>query len=162
MNDVVTRYPGNPILTASDIPYPCWRCFNPAATKFGDQYLLLVRTQNEDGAESLGLALSDDGYHFAVDRAGNVWQARPLQFQGAHVKDHNEGNIGIVALGNFEQQRPTQAQVEAVHRHAREMMVTFNVPPSRLRTHQEWAATACPGRHMQRVLVASRSSGRFG
>ena len=51
----------------------------------------------------------DIGYHFAVDRSGTVWECRPLQWQGAHVGGHNEGNIGIVALGHFDEQRPTDA-----------------------------------------------------
>jgi beta-1,4-mannooligosaccharide/beta-1,4-mannosyl-N-acetylglucosamine phosphorylase len=66
MQRTITRHPDNPILTTADVPYPCTRCFNPAATKFGDQYLLLARTQDADGVESLGLALSDDGVHFTI------------------------------------------------------------------------------------------------
>lgn len=104
----------------------------------------------------------DIGYHFAVDRAGNVWEGRPLAYQGAHVKDHNEYNLGVVALGNFDRQQPTRAQLAALHRHVRLLVCTFGVPGSRLRTHQEWAPTACPGRHLQRYMVNARSTGTFG
>ena len=52
---------------------------------------------------------ADIAYHFAVDRAGRVWQARPLAYQGAHVRGHNEHNLGIVLLGNFEVQSPSAA-----------------------------------------------------
>jgi hypothetical protein len=104
----------------------------------------------------------DIGYHFAVDRAGNVWEGRPLTWQGAHVKDHNEHNVGVVALGNFDRQQPTRAQLTALHRHVRLLMDTFSVPAARLRTHQEWAPTACPGRHLQRYMVNARTTGTFG
>ena len=30
----------------------------------------------------------DVGYHYAVDRAGRVWECRPLTWQGAHVRNH--------------------------------------------------------------------------
>ena len=50
----------------------------------------------------------DIGYHYAVDRAGRVWETRPIDWQGAHVRDHNEGNIGVMALGNFDEQPPTR------------------------------------------------------
>lgn len=104
----------------------------------------------------------DIGYHYAVDRSGTVWEARPLVFQGAHVRDHNEGNIGVVALGNFDEQRPTQAQVEAVRRHVTLLMRTHAVSLTRLLTHQEWAPTACPGWHLQRYMVAGRAARAFG
>src|SRR5690606_33763918 len=64
-----------------------------------------------------GKGWGDIGYHFVVDRGGRIWQGRPLGFQGAHVKDHNEQNIGIMALGNFDLQSPSDAQVVGLSRH---------------------------------------------
>ncbi len=104
----------------------------------------------------------DIGYHFAVDRAGRVWEARPLTYQGAHVKDHNPGNIGIVVLGNFEEQQPSPAQLAALERHIRHLQSTYSLPASRVRTHQEWAPTACPGTHLQSHLAKLRRNGRQG
>lgn len=107
---------------------------------------------------------ADIGYHFAVDRAGRVWEARPLNWQGAHVKDHNPGNIGIVVLGNFEEQTPSDAQLDAVREHVTLLMHIYDVPPSRVHTHQEWqgAKTACPGASLQRSLERMRDSGGLG
>ena len=104
----------------------------------------------------------DIGYHFAVDRAGRVWEARPLTYQGAHVKDHNPGNIGIVVLGNFEEQQPSPAQLAALQLQIRHLQSTYSVPTSRVRTHQEWAPTACPGTHLRSCLAQLRSNGRQG
>jgi len=101
----------------------------------------------------------DIGYHFAIDRAGNIWEGRPLTYQGAHVKDHNEHNIGVVMLGNFDEQRPTNAQVEALNRHVKNLKAAYGVSTPRLKTHQEWAATACPGRNVQAYMVAARRTG---
>lgn len=39
------------------------------------------------------------GYHFVILRSGDVEIGRPLKFMGAHVKGHNEGNIGICLCG---------------------------------------------------------------
>lgn len=105
----------------------------------------------------------DIGYHFAVDRAGRVWEARPLCYQGAHVKDHNRGNIGIVVLGNFEEQSPSEAQLEALRRHIAALMRQYNVPPSHVQSHQEWGAhTACPGGRLQAYIDKTRRNGGFG
>ncbi len=110
-----------------------------------------------------GKGWGDIGYHFAVDRAGRVWEARPLNWQGAHVKDHNPGNIGIVVLGNFDQQRPSAAQLDGVCLHVSTLMRVYNVPLDRVHTHQEWGSpTACPGNTLQRSLLRLRSTGRFG
>jgi hypothetical protein len=98
----------------------------------------------------------DIGYHFAIDPAGRLWQARPLTWQGAHVRAKNEGNIGVVVLGNFEQQSVNRAQIASVTSTLQTLMKKYNVPVSKVRTHQEWAATACPGKNLQQSMVGIR------
>ena len=100
----------------------------------------------------------DIGYHFAIDPAGRLWQGRPLTWQGAHVKAKNEGNIGVVVLGNYERQGVNRAQASAIEATLRSLMRKYNVPVSRVRTHQEWAATACPGKSLQQVMVGIRGN----
>lgn len=104
-----------------------------------------------------GKGWGDIGYHFVVDRGGRVWQARSLSYQGAHVKDYNELNIGIMALGNFDIQSPTDAQITALSRHVNAVMNRYRVSASNVRSHQEWSATACPGRNMQGRFVTLRT-----
>lgn len=106
----------------------------------------------------------DIGYHYAIDRDGRVWEARPLAWQGAHVKDNNEGNLGIVALGNFDRQSPTPAQLQSLNMLVSRFMSEFNVPVARVLTHQEWpdARTACPGVHLQRYMSAIRRNKQLG
>ena len=70
--------------------------------------------------------------------------------------------IGIVALGNFDEQFPSDAQLEALNRHVHRLMRAYRVPVSRVLTHQEWSATACPGKHLQRYLVDLRENGELG
>lgn len=100
----------------------------------------------------------DIGYHFAIDPAGRVWQGRPVTFQGAHVRRQNEGNLGIVLLGNYDKQRPNSAQRAALATFLAAQMRKYRVPVSRVRTHQEMAATACPGRNLQAFMVSVRAN----
>jgi hypothetical protein len=109
-----------------------------------------------------GRGWGDIGYHFAIDRAGNVWEGRPLAYQGAHVKNYNEYNLGVLCLGNFDEQQPTQAQIASLNTFVNRLLRTYGVPVAKLRTHQEWAPTACPGRSVQRYMVSARASGAFG
>ena len=98
----------------------------------------------------------DIGYHFAIDPAGRLWQARPLNWQGAHVRAKNEGNIGIVVLGNYERQSVNRAQLAAITSTLHLLMKKFKIPVSKVKTHQEWAATACPGKSLQQAMVGIR------
>ncbi|MEM7229183.1 MAG: peptidoglycan recognition family protein [Planctomycetota bacterium] len=107
---------------------------------------------------------SDIGYHFAIDRAGRIWEARPLLYQGAHVKNHNPGNIGIVLLGDFETQTPSRPQLDQMSSLVRALRSRFNVPATSVVTHQEWpgASTDCPGRSLQAQVNRMRTEGAFG
>jgi predicted GH43/DUF377 family glycosyl hydrolase len=65
--DVIDRWYKNPIITLENVPFPCNTVFNAAATKFGDEYLLLMRVEDLAGRSVLLIARSADGYHFEVD-----------------------------------------------------------------------------------------------
>ncbi len=103
----------------------------------------------------------DIGYHYAIDRAGRIWECRILRWQGAHVKDHNENNLGVMLLGNFELQSPSKAQLETLPRLVRKLRWDHGVPERALKSHREWVATACPGKHLQPRFAAMRSEGAF-
>jgi hypothetical protein len=101
---------------------------------------------------------ADIGYHFAIDPQGNVWEGRPLVYQGAHVRDYNERNLGVLVLGNFDEQRPTREALDALDAFVSAQMSRFNIPLREVRTHQEFSITACPGRTLQRHMLDARSS----
>lgn len=106
---------------------------------------------------------ADIGYHLVIDRAGTVWQGRSIRWQGAHVKFRNEGNIGVLVMGNFDLQQPTTAQKASLERVLVDLMRTYGVSQSRVYTHREWpdAKTACPGRSLQSHMVGLRASRRL-
>jgi hypothetical protein len=102
---------------------------------------------------------ADIGYHYAIDPSGQVWQGRPLGLQGAHVANQNQGNLGIVMLGNFERSKPTDRAIESLDRLIASEMRRYRVSLSEVRTHREMASTACPGRNLQRSMDRTRSNG---
>jgi hypothetical protein len=106
-----------------------------------------------------GNGWADIGYHLVIDRAGTLWQGRAIRWQGAHVKNRNEGNVGVLVMGNFERQQPTAAQMRTLDRVLRDLMRTYRVPKSRVYTHREWpdAQTACPGRNLQPKVASLRT-----
>jgi hypothetical protein len=100
----------------------------------------------------------DIGYHFVIDPAGRIWAGRPLNWQGAHVKDQNPGNLGICFMGNYEIQQPNHAQLVAAERFVGQAMRHYNIRVRSVYTHRELAPTACPGRYLQPQLVGLRQS----
>lgn len=104
---------------------------------------------------------ADIGYHFVIDRAGRIWQGRSLVYQGAHVSQNNEHNIGVMVLGNFDVQRPTNAQLQMMRVMVAELRRHYRVPVKRIYTHQELMPTRCPGTSLQPVVSSMRKRGQF-
>ena len=105
---------------------------------------------------------ADVGYHYIIDRAGRIWEGRSVHYQGAHVKDHNEHNVGLMVLGNFDLQSPSDAQLITLQNFVKALRNKYNVPLARVRTHQELMPTACPGKNLQPKIASFRSNGAFG
>lgn len=106
-----------------------------------------------------GRGWADIGYHYVVDPNGRVWEGRNIRYQGAHVKDQNENNLGILCLGNFEVQRPSAQQLAALDRFLATQMTRYRIPMWRVKTHREVAQTECPGRNLQGYMVQTRAQG---
>jgi hypothetical protein len=101
-----------------------------------------------------GRGWADIGYHFAIDPAGRTWELRSLQYQGAHVKNHNAGNIGVVCLGNFDFHPLSPEQWAALEG----LIAGIERQCGRLRVmgHRDIAdePTNCPGKHLYHALAA--------
>lgn len=111
---------------------------------------------------SRGSEWVDIGYHYIIDPAGRVWAGRPISIEGAHVRETNEHNLGIMLMGNFDEQRPTSAQLSTLDAFVADQMRRYRVPLRQIYTHQELRSTACPGRNLQRYMLATRAtSGRM-
>lgn len=70
----IIRHPGNPILSAANIPYPATLIFNAGVAKFRGRYVMLFRndyggTPGQDGfaGTNIGLAWSDDGIQWTPE-----------------------------------------------------------------------------------------------
>lgn len=100
------------------------------------------------------------GYHFVIDRDGEIAAGRPVDQVGAHVKGHNTNSIGVCLIGGFgsnENDRFTDhytsdqavALRNLIDRLKREYPSIKHV-----RGHNEVAAKACPGFNVARWMEA--------
>ncbi len=104
---------------------------------------------------------ADIGYHYVIDRSGAIWQGRKLRYQGAHARGAaNEGNVGIVLLGNYMHQRVTSAQRDSLETLIETLCEHFTIPASRVYTHGEIldGKTDCPGPEISRCLNEIRAT----
>lgn len=89
----------------------------------------------------------DIAYHYLIDGSGRIWEGRPMAVVGAHVKDKNDGNIGVSVMGNFMKgkKKPTAAQFESLKNLTRWLSATYSIPTDRIRGHKDQETTECPG-----------------
>lgn len=95
-----------------------------------------------------GRGWNDIAYHFLVDPEGRIVEARPEGTLGAHTLHNNEGNVGIALLGTYHppvNDRPTQAQLEAVTALGRYLVARYGIAPDSLKGHRDYKETDCPG-----------------
>jgi hypothetical protein len=90
----------------------------------------------------------DVGYHFIIDYAGRVWEGRSLSYWGAHVSGHNEENVGIVLLGNFEEQRPARAQLRVMDQLVTLLRRHYRIGEGHVYGHIDLGRTLCPGKYL--------------
>ena len=77
--ELFTRYEGNPIIQSTDIPYRVNSVFNAAATRVGDDILLLLRVEDRRGLSHLTAARSRNGVtDWRIDRQPTL-PAEPKQ-----------------------------------------------------------------------------------
>jgi len=63
---LIQRYSRNPILTKHDVPYPVETVHNAGVVKHDRKYVMLFRSHLRNGRSIIGLAQSEDGFHFRV------------------------------------------------------------------------------------------------
>ncbi|UCE20196.1 MAG: glycoside hydrolase family 130 protein [Gemmatimonadota bacterium] len=63
---IIKRYEDNPILSKKDVPYPVETVHNAGVVKHKGRYVMLFRSHLRNGRSIIGLAESDDGFHFNV------------------------------------------------------------------------------------------------
>jgi len=100
------------------------------------------------------------GYHFVIGNGtttpdgyvevGSRWKK---QKHGAHCKTptnfYNDFGIGICLVGDFDQSRPTQAQIESLHRLIAYLSQRYHISSSHIYGHREARGTHtnCPGKY---------------
>ena len=114
--------------------------------------------------DASGRAWRGVGYHFVIGNGNGMGDGEieptfrwRTQIPGAHAgsREYNDHGIGIALVGNFEQRRPTPAQLAAVKRLVGVLKRSYRIPAKSVVGHNSVKATACPGRYFPLAEVAA-------
>jgi hypothetical protein len=87
-----------------------------------------------------------------IDRNGHVYEVRPVVGSGRYrYRLPDEGPPAGAVRGEL-QQRPSREHAAALADVLAWAVRRFDVPISRIRGHRDFAATACPGKRMYRLI----------
>jgi len=110
-----------------------------------------LKNKDKNGNPWLGI-----GYHFVIGNGSGMsdGEIEPTfrwkqQMQGAHagVSDYNQHGIGVVLVGNFENESPSRAQLNSVKRLVRVLAREYDIEPHQVIGHGDVKPTECPGSH---------------
>lgn len=86
------------------------------------------------------------GYHKLVMADGTIKEGRPDNVVGAHASGANMRSIGIVLVGNFQEEAPSDLQLNAAVKATAELMKKYRIPISKIVPHRDATkGTLCPG-----------------
>lgn len=80
----------------------------------------------------------DVGYNFLIGQDGTIYEGRALKSEGAHVRGHNPGNIGIAFLGDYGDKPFNDAQIRSSAALVGQLSHIFKIGPDRVFTHAQW------------------------
>ena len=99
---------------------------------------------------------SDIGYHYIIDLEGNLHEGRPVERQGAHVRGHNKGSIGITYVGGVDSNmKPKDTRTEKQKERLEALIMTLmsGYLNSTLHGHNEFSSKACPSFDVQKEYI---------
>jgi N-acetylmuramoyl-L-alanine amidase len=118
-----------------------------------------------------GEGWADIGYHFLIDPDGRVYEGRRIEWVGAHAgrsggQNHNERNLGICLLGNFDEEQPSAQALSALDSLVASLRQRYQIAQGSVFGHCDFKDTACPGQALRNWLAAykngaARSSSRL-
>lgn len=175
-----------PVITLDIMPRESWgaQAADPSLMQYHTIERLTVHHAGDQSATTgparyrswqafhIGRGWGDLAYHYIIGLDGTVYSARDPRYAGATGTNYDPAShLLIVVEGNFNQDDPTPAQLDALVRVLAWASIAFEVSPSTISGHRDHASTACPGDNLHSyiasgnlerdvaALIASGSSG---
>ena len=98
---------------------------------------------------------ADIAYHYLIAADGTIFEGRKINIRGAHVQGYNTGSVGIVLLGNFNEEEPTETQLSSLRQMVNYLRYSYDI--RYLAGHKDYPdqspdGTKCPGDNLYPLL----------
>lgn len=108
----------------------------------------------------------DIGYHYVIDENGQIYEGRQggKFVVGGHAYCNNVGTVGVVLLGNFEIEQPSQKQAQSLQWLLSDLAKQYNINmnnsvqfhgkkfESPIVRHRDLLSTLCPGYYLSEAF----------
>ncbi len=99
----------------------------------------------------------DVPYHYYIAVDGKIAEGRELKFVGDTNTNYDPtGHALIVLEGNFEIEQPTAEQLKSLKEMTAWLVAQYKIPVAEIKAHNDYAATACPGKNLKKLLPQLR------
>jgi hypothetical protein len=91
--------------------------------------------------------------HFYVDREGHIYEARPLSAQGEIGLFDEKGHILVHAIGNYEEEQPSDEMLDALADLIAWLCSEYDIPVEDVGGAADWNPTcSSPGQYLESAL----------
>ncbi len=106
----------------------------------------------------------DIPYHYYISSNGKIGEAREIKYVGDTNTNYDPtGHALIVLEGNFEKEKPTSQQIESLQKLTNWLAVKYNVPSQKIKAHNDYTSTLCPGKNLKKlipeIIISLRNKG---
>ena len=109
----------------------------------------IQQMQNIQSYHQKTLGWADIGYNFLIGGDGNVYEGRGWNTMGAHATNWNSKSIGISFMGNYNNDKPTAAQITAAKGLLSDAVARGQIKSGYiLYGHRQVGSTECPGTNL--------------
>ena len=107
--------------------------------------------QHQEYHRSLGWP--DLAYHVMIDRAGNLYEGRPMEYRGDTATNYDPGGHFLPCLeGDYREEVPSEVQWEALAMLCAWAADRWGIDVSLIGGHKDFAETTCPGDNVYQKL----------
>lgn len=115
--------------------------------------------QHQRYHQSLGWP--DLAYHVVIDRNGNLYEGRPMEYRGDTATSYDPSGHFLPCLeGEYGSESPSAAQMEALAQLCAWAVDRWGLSSSTIGGHRDHASTSCPGANVYDDISSGTLAGR--
>lgn len=92
------------------------------------------------------------GYHFGINYKGDILLLNDLETLGYHARGSNTIGIGMVMIGNYEIEQPSDEMIKSIKFLTKALKDNFKISKGLPHNKVKGASTLCPGKFLEKKL----------